>query len=242
MNMEMMMKNPMKISDYMKYATLFQRMEDEHIKTIGAELDKYFPLNQGDRQLYNQFAQMIVKKETPSVTDPDLIEITFEVSEENQATVAGYVESLYLPKWRKLFEFVDANLQPWIDRQSVLRYNRALNSQKENGGKDETIVASKIAAFNSPDFVDTDENATTKSYGMQVKSEDTGGTETVSQRMETQAEKLVTNTLLFWQTNGITKRVFDDTAKAIGLSLWASHFMKGGTDLDETTRRIVQNS
>lgn len=240
--MEMMMRNPMKISDYMKYATLFQRMEDEHIKAIAVELDKYFPLNQGDRVLYSQFANMIAKKETPNADDPDLIEIGFEVSEENQATVAGYVESMCMPKWSKLFSFVDANLQPWIDRQSVLRYNRALNSQKKNGGKDDTVVTSQIAPFNSTDFMDTDESTTTKSYGLEVKSEDTGGTETVSQRMETQAEKLVANTLSFWQANGITKRVFDDAARTIALSLWSSHFMKGGTDLDETTRRVVSNT
>lgn len=197
----------MKINEFIKDGKFFSYMPVSQLNTIGDQLDILMLDLYGQRTC----SYMITNLTVDGV-----------VSESDREQLANRIYLLNKNEWDKLFAFVEANLDPWVDSNetTTVKYGKVVDD--ENGGKDEYGQTDKIAGFDSSDFVNKDSVEHNTTYGKTVKSTNSGEDVTVKEGRSSQAERLVNYTLSFWDKYGITKKVIQDTIKYIALAIYES--------------------
>lgn len=196
----------MKIKEYMSIARLFPLMGVSQLNgEVGERLD------------------FILKHQHGLKTCGSLIEscvIEGSISENEQIAIAKTVYILNQNKWDSLFEFVEAEMKPWIDSitTTITEYGKEVDIS--SSGEDSYNIINKLAGFESVDFVDDNSEERITTYGKGGKTKHSGQNTITSEKQSKQAERLVDYTLKFWDRYGITRTIIADTLKTIALPLY----------------------
>lgn len=197
----------MKISDYMSYAKFFPLMGVPAFAEIGEQLDAILRTNHGLKTCGSIIT---------SAVDP----LTMQVSETMQEAIAKQVYLMNKHKWDSLIDFANAELQPYAQGYSKTKTTYGRIIDKEAGGKDTIENTDKKAGFDSIDFVNDSNYQHDTTYGKTNKTTNSGENIIESERRDTQAERLVDYTLIFWDRYGITRTVIADALREISLPLY----------------------
>lgn len=201
----------MKIVDYFESCQLFPLMGIESLDSETAKLlDTMIMLSFGQRTCGS------ILTSGGKYTDPSQIPIA------TQTVAAQIVYMQHKETWKTLFDFVEANLKPWIESQTTKTTKYGKVTIDANEGKDTYNQTDKIAGFDSTEFSNDTANEHETQYGKKVTNTNEGeDVETTESRSE-QAERLVDYTTKFWIENGLCNRLVTDAVKAITLPLYES--------------------
>lgn len=194
----------MKIKDYLNSYQIFPLMGVERLTPVASRLDALMKAKYGEREVGS------------IVSGYDASQLT--ISE--QTEIAQLIYMLNSNKWKNLFDFVDAELTPWIESQAKTTTTFGKVVTYEQNGTDTYQQTDKIAGFDSADFANSESNEHSTTYGKGTETANSGANVVAVEKRSEQAEKLVDYTIEFWNRNGLYDTILRDTVKCFSLPIY----------------------
>lgn len=196
----------MKLKEYLANAQLFPLMGVSQLNAIGEVLDKLLITQHGMKTCGSIITEFV---------EPD-----GTVTLENQQFIANALYQSNKAKWDSLIKFASEEVNPLVERSTIVKTKYGKIVDEELGGKDVIAQTDKIAGFDSTDFVDKDSQEHSTTHGRTSNTKNTGTDEQTVESRLTQAEVLVDYTLNFWDKYGITRTVIADAINFLTLPLY----------------------
>lgn len=194
----------MKIKEYLKNYQIFPLMGVQQLTPVASRLDNLLRVKYGERELGNL------------VSSYDVSQLTTD----EQTEIAQLIYMLNSNKWKTLFEFVDANLTPWIESEAKTTTTFGKVVGYKQSGSDSYTETEQLAGFDSTDFADSGKNDHTTTYGKGTETSNSGSNVVAVEKRSEQAEKLVDYTIEFWNKNGLYDTILRDTVRVFSLPIY----------------------
>lgn len=194
----------MKMNEFLSNGKLFPLMGVSQLNDVGDMLDNILKTEHG-------------LKTCGSIIESRVVDGV--ITESDYEAIAKNVYFYYRNKWDSLLKFADEELELSDGVEKVItEYGKVVDN--DHSGKDSIGTTTKIAGFDSVDFVDKDSEKHETEYGSKQTATQSGMDTKTTTKRNKQAEKLADVRLQFWDKFGITRTLIADVLRLCTLPLY----------------------